>query len=176
MKKDCRKGKGLYLKPYQGSGLYLKPYRGRGLLNTLINNLPFPLTLPGYSYCGPGNDLSKHLLAKNKLDSYCKEHDIFYEKHRDTASRNKADMKLAEQAWSRVKASDASLAEKAAAYAITNIMKAKAKLGMGILPNNKKYGQLSAPRGRKRHSTLSGGVPKKRAKKSKTKSKRVRDN
>lgn len=162
-----------------GKGLFLKPYRGRGLLNTLINNLPFPLHLPGYSWCGPATNvranLAKNVPSKNKLDSYCKEHDIFYMNNPDTAARNKADMRLAEQAWSRVSASDASLAEKAAAYAVTNLMKAKAKMGMGLKFINKKDGQLSAVRGRKRRSTLSRGVSKKRAKKSKAKNKRVRN-
>ncbi|WP_205068511.1 hypothetical protein, partial [Vibrio cholerae] len=51
-------GDGVFLKPYTGKGLFLKPYKGRGLLNSLINNLPFPLNLPGYSYCGPGSDIS----------------------------------------------------------------------------------------------------------------------
>lgn len=162
-----------------GQGLYLKPYRGRGLLNTLINHLPFPLHLPNFSYCGPGTNIRKNIAEnvppKNKLDSYCKEHDIFYMNHPDTASRNKADMRLAEQAWTRVSANDASLAEKAAAYAVTNLMKAKAKLGMGLKFNNKKNGQLSAVRGRKRRASLSGSVPKKRAKRSQTASKRVRN-
>lgn len=163
----------------QGKGLFLKPYRGRGLLNTLINNLPFPLHLPTYSYCGPGTkireNIAKNVHPKNKLDSYCKEHDIFYMNNPDTAARNKADMRLAEQAWSRVTAKDANLAEKAAAYAITNLMKAKAKMGMGLKFPNKKDGQLSAVRGRKRRASLSRSVSKIPAKKSKTKSKRVRN-
>ena len=35
-------------------------------------------------------------------------------------------------AWQRVKAKDASLSEKSAAYAVTNAMKLKAKTGMGL--------------------------------------------
>ena len=166
-KRNCKKGQ----------GLFLKPYRGRGLMNTLINNLPFPLHIPSYRFCGPGTkireSLAKNIPPKNKLDSYCKEHDIFYMNNPDTAARNKADMRLADQAWSRVTAKDANLAEKAAAYAVTNLIKAKAKMGMG-LKFNKKDGQLSAVRGSKRRASLSRSVPKKRAKKSETKSKRVR--
>lgn len=93
----------------------------------------------------------------------------------NTADRNKADLRLAEQAWGRVTANDASLAEKAAAYAVTNLMKAKAKMGMGLKFNNKKYGQLRAVRGSARRASLSGGISKKRAKKSKAKNKRVRN-
>lgn len=165
-------------KKVQGKGLFLKPYRGRGLLNTLINNLPFPLHIPSYRWCGPATNvrenLARNVPPKNKLDSYCKEHDIFYMNNPDTAARNKADMRLADQAWTRVSASDASLAEKAAAYAVTNLMKAKAKMGMG-LKFNKKDGQLSAVRGRKRRAPLSRGVPKKRARKTETESKRMRN-
>ena len=179
-KKKCSKGKGLYLKPYDGKGLFLKPYRGRGLLNTLINHLPLNLTLPTYGWCGPGTNVEKNLannvLPKNKLDSYCKEHDIFYKNNPDRVARNKADIKLAEQAWSIVNSKDASLSEKAVAYAITNIMKAKAKLGMGLKFPNKKDGQFSINRTRKRRASLSGSVSKKRTKKSETKSKRMRYN
>lgn len=50
------------------------------LLNWLINHLPFELHLPGYNYCGPGTKLIKRLKrgdkGVNKLDEYCKEHDI----------------------------------------------------------------------------------------------------
>ncbi|KAG8250358.1 hypothetical protein J6590_103442, partial [Homalodisca vitripennis] len=43
-----------------------------------------------------------------------------------------------EGAWERVKASDSSLGEKAAAWAVTNIMKAKTKLGGGGRGGKKK--------------------------------------
>lgn len=141
---------------------------GRGLLNSLISHLPLELHLPSYSYCGPGTKLKERLARndkpKNKLDSYCREHDIFYENNPDTASRNKADMKLAEQAWTRVKAADSSLGERAAAYAVTNIMKGKAKLGMGL---NKKYGQFSAVKANQKRASLQRRVHAKRATKKK---------
>src|SRR5436190_3012793 len=109
------RGEGLYVKPYKGKGLYVKPYIGKGILNTIIDNLPISLHVPGYNYCGPGTKL-RGQPAVNKLDEYCKQHDVFYSKNTNTAARNKADLVLADQAWERVKSSDASIGERAAAY------------------------------------------------------------
>ena len=69
----------------------------------------------------------------NRLDSACKEHDIAYSQNRENIGRrNAADKILAEKSWNRVLATDSGLSEKAAALAITTIMKAKSKLGMGF--------------------------------------------
>ena len=111
--------------------------KGRGLLNKLIDSLPFEAHLPGdYRYCGPGTRLEERLKRGdpgiNPLDEACKFHDIAYSKTGATAERNKADLELADRAWQRVRASDSSLGEKAATYAVTNVMKLKAKLGMGL--------------------------------------------
>src|SRR6185436_3109197 len=57
---------------------------------------------------------------------------IAYSQYKDVFNRNKADQILEWKAWYRVKSPDASLGEKTAAYAVTNIMKAKRKMGMGI--------------------------------------------
>lgn len=111
--------------------------RGKGLVNSLINNLPVELHLPGYQYCGPGTNLTKRLARGdpgiNPLDAACKEHDIAYSKNReDISARNAADKVLAEEAWKRVSANDAKVGEKAAALSVTAIMKAKRKFGMGV--------------------------------------------
>ncbi|KAJ8951713.1 hypothetical protein NQ318_012563 [Aromia moschata] len=112
------------------------PKKGRGLLNTLINKLPVELHIPGYRYCGPGTKLEKRLergdQGVNPLDEACKVHDIAYSQFKDTTSRNIADRELAEAATKRLKASDARLGEKIAAFGVANIMKAKSKLGMGL--------------------------------------------
>lgn len=113
--------------------------RGRGLVNKLINKLPIELHIPGYQYCGPGTKLKKRLargdLGINPLDSFCKDHDIVYSKNRENIeARHAADKVLADKAWQRVFDKDASIGEKAAAYTVTNIMKAKSKLGMGLKP------------------------------------------
>jgi len=111
--------------------------KGRGLVNTVINKLPFELHLPGYQYCGPGTKLAKRLARGdpgiNPLDQACKEHDIAYSRNRESVeARNTADRVLADKAWKRVFAKDASLGEKAAAYSVTNAMKLKSKFGMGL--------------------------------------------
>lgn len=110
--------------------------RGSGLLNKLINNLPFELHIPGYNYCGPGTKLAKRLARGdrgiNPLDNACLTHDLQYSRFKDTLSRNEADKVLADEAYQRFKASDSSVGEKIAALGISGVMKAKAKLGMGI--------------------------------------------
>lgn len=116
--------------------------QGGGLLNTAINKLPFEVHLPGYQYCGPGTKLDKRLSRGdqgiNSLDRACKEHDIAYSQSKDTHTRNQADIRLAERAWERVKASDSKWGEKINAWLITNTMKTKAKLGMGLKKKNKR--------------------------------------
>jgi hypothetical protein len=68
---------------------------GGAFLNNLIEKLPYELHLPSYSYCGPGTHLKKRLEAnippKNKLDSLCQTHDIFYDKHKNLSERHIAD-------------------------------------------------------------------------------------
>lgn len=109
---------------------------GRGFVNELINKLPIELHLPGYQYCGPGTKLQERLARGdsgiNGLDKACKEHDIAYSQYKDLKERHKADLVLENRAWSRVKSKDSSIGEKAAAWAVTNAMKAKRKLGMGL--------------------------------------------
>ena len=168
--RNRRKGRGMFIRPHtKGRGMRMKPFRGRGILNTIIDHLPFSLHVPGYNYCGPGSKLAGQP-AVNKLDEHCKQHDIFYSKNKDTAARNKADLVLADQAWERVKSADAGIGERAAAYAIVNAMKGKAKLGMG-LKRNKKYGQLSNIKICKKNPSLQRSVHAKRVKKSKKKRK-----
>lgn len=127
----------------RGSGL-ISSFAGAAgnILNRAIDILPTELHLPGYQYCGPGTKLKARLARGdpgiNKLDSACKLHDIAYSKFSDSSSRSIADKTLAERAWERVKASDSSFGEKAAAWAITNIMKAKSKLGAGKKKQGKK--------------------------------------
>lgn len=110
--------------------------KGSGLVNSAIDHLPFELHLPGYKFLGPGTKLQKRLARGdhpiNRLDASAKEHDIAYAKHKDLEERHKADKVLENKAWSLVKDKDSSFGEKASAWLVTNIMKAKRKLGMGI--------------------------------------------
>lgn len=121
---------------YQGSGLISTLTGAAGtVLNKAIDLLPVELHLPGYQYCGPGTNLRLRLKRGdpgiNKLDSACKEHDIAYENYSDNDRRRIADRILANKAWERVKAPDSSLAERVAAWGVTNLMKAKTKIGAG---------------------------------------------
>ncbi len=67
------------------------------------------------------------------MDAACREHDIAYSENReDLHKRHQADKVLENRAWERVKAKDSSFGEKSAAWLVTNVMKAKRKLGMGM--------------------------------------------
>lgn len=108
---------------------------GGGLVNSIINNLPFELHLPGYNYCGPGTNLQKRLLRGdkgiNKLDEACKNHDIAYN-NTDTELRRKADLILVEMAKQRLKSKDAKTGEKIASWIVKKAMKAKLNTGSGL--------------------------------------------
>jgi len=54
------------------------------------------------------------------------------------SERHRADSILIDKARSRVNAPNSSLVKKAAAYYVTNIMKAKKKFGMGLNKTEKK--------------------------------------
>lgn len=86
-----------------------------------------------FRWCGPGTRLQERINQQgvNPLDDACKKHDIAYSQFKDVENRNIADRELAEEAWKRVKAKDSSFGEKTAAWFVTNIMKAKSKIGMG---------------------------------------------
>jgi hypothetical protein len=127
-----RKGGGVVSKAV--STLLTKPVGT--LVNKAIDLLPVELHLPGgYQYCGPGTKLKQRLARGdpgiNKLDQACKQHDIAYSNFNDTNRRSIADRALAEKAWQRVKSSDASIGERAAALAVTTAMKGKTVIGGG---------------------------------------------
>lgn len=127
--------------------------KGGNLINTLINKLPFELHLPGYNYCGPGTKLSKRLARGDKgvnlLDEACKKHDIVYSASKDIKSRHLADDLLAQKAFERFRAKDASVGEKIAALGITGAMKVKTKLGMGIRRKKRRGRKMKNPKGGK---------------------------
>lgn len=108
---------------------------GKGLLNRVIDKLPIELHIPGYKFCGPGTRLSKRLargdVGINPLDEACKSHDIAYDLYSDLENRHRADRLLAQVAFDRVRAPDASVGEKLSALGVGTAMKAKTKLGMG---------------------------------------------
>ena len=158
----------VYRNDKEGSGLV------GDILGTVINKsidlLPVELHIPGYQYCGPGTKLAKRLQRGdpgiNKLDAACKQHDIAYSKYSDSINRARADKDLVERAWERVKSKDASLTEKAAAWAVTNIMKAKSKFGGGV-KKKKKVSKKKCLKGKglylRPYKKTGGGVKKKKS-------------
>lgn len=129
------------------------------LINTAVDALPIELHLPGgYQYCGPGTKLRKRLARGdpgiNKLDEACKAHDIAYSNYSDSERRSIADRVLAEKAWQRVKSSDASIGERAAALSVTAAMKAKTTVGGGSRRRKRNT--------RRRRNISGGGTSKKR--------------
>ena len=117
-----------------------KPVSGNGLINSLIDNLPVELHLPGYNYAGPGTNLDlrleKGIKPKNLLDEAAMYHDIAYSKSNNLEDRHAADKILQEAAWNRVLAPDAGIGEKSMGWLVTNAMKAKRALGAGLKPHS----------------------------------------
>lgn len=148
------------------------------LLNWLINHLPFELHLPGYNYCGPGTKLTKRLKrgdkGVNKLDEYCKEHDIAYQKSSNLKDRHKADLILYKMAKKRTGATDSNTGEKIAAHLVSNAMLAKIKTGSGLITRNQKSSRkIASGKGLKKKLKNVISVAKKRMKKLKPKCKKV---
>lgn len=143
-----RSGRGLATTAISTLGKVLNKLPVGSVVNSVIDALPVELHIPGYQYCGAGTKLAKRLargdLGINKLDKACKAHDIAYSKYSDTSNRSVADNILAQQAWERVKSSDATLGERAAALAVTAAMKAKSAVGGGY---KKKKRQRNVKRG-----------------------------
>lgn len=121
--------------------------RGSGILNSLINNLPFELHLPGYQFCGPGTKLQKRLQRGdrgiNKLDEACMYHDIAYT-NKDLNARHKADLELLNMSKNRLKSKDASRGEKIASWIVKNAMKTKLKTGAGTRSFKKVVNQIQS--------------------------------
>lgn len=138
------------------------------IVNKAIDLLPVELHLPGgYQYCGPGTKLQRRLARGdpgiNILDKACKQHDISYSRYSDTLNRSIADRALAKKAWQRVKSSDASIGERAAALAVTAAMKGKTTFGGG---RRKRRGG-----GRRKPAKKHGGNIKRKTQSSKNKGK-----
>ncbi|KAJ8915544.1 hypothetical protein NQ315_012427 [Exocentrus adspersus] len=119
---------------------------GSGILDSIINNLPVELHIPGYRFCGPGTKLAKRLsrgdVSINGLDEACKEHDIAYSREKNLEQRHKADQNLG---------------EKAAALAVATAMKVKTKLGMGCVNEKTKKRRDCKTGKRKAKSKRIGG-------------------
>lgn len=145
--------------------LFLKSKTGSGLFNSMLKKFPLPemhLNLPNnvpseniengsfnnkgkYSYCGPGTKVQKRLKEGyqgiNSLDKACKQHDIYYLKHKTTKERNAADDLLSK------KASEIALDDNEPDYVrkdarlVTGVMGMKSRFGMGFSKNVKMSSQ-----------------------------------
>lgn len=104
-----------------------------GLIIWGINNLPGPIHIPNYNYCGPGTEQSpekfKHVWGINPLDEACKYHDLEYIHNKSIEARNIADLDLARRAWEQSNAPDATPSERRYAKMIATIMWWKSKSG-----------------------------------------------
>lgn len=79
----------------------------------------------------------------NELDKACKEHDIAYDKFSDLKLRHIADNILKNKSKQIYKNKNKRFGEKAAAFAVSKIMKAKTKFGLGAVSNKKKKNQIT---------------------------------
>lgn len=129
--------------------------KGEGFVNWLIQKNPLNLTLPGYKFCGPGNPLVQQLRdsvqPSNRLDSYCREHDIAYQNSKQDSVLAEADKKLFKSAKSLITSKGVNFRERAAALLVTSAMKAKLGLsGSGAKRRPKKNFRKVAPKRKRR--------------------------
>lgn len=135
------------------------------LLNKAIDKLPIELHVGNRNFCGPGTKLAKRLARGDKptdpLDEACKIHDIEYSKFKDSKNRARADKELAERAWKRVKAKDASFGEKSTAWLVTTAMKAKTAMGSGHrkIKKKSKNNTTKSGKGQIRRTKKGGVIP-----------------
>lgn len=106
------------------------------LINKIIDSTPVEVHLRKYQLCGVGTRLRERIATGergvNKLDESCLLHDLVYSKHKDLTSRRKADLELSKAAGERIRASDATLGERASAALVKTAMVIKRKLGAGL--------------------------------------------
>ena len=133
-------------------------------LNSIVNNLPVELhqfaergeNVPGgsfndqqkYSYCGPCTRYEQRVKEGykgiNELESVCKLHDKFYNENTDTKTRNISDIALAHRADEIARNSIYDDVQRKDANFIAGIMKAKARLGLGLRKPTKPYAPKKA--------------------------------
>lgn len=112
-------------------------------LNSVINNLPFEMHLPGHNFTGPGTRLDKRLnpdltpkswsMPINRVDNAAYHHDVCYLKNKDTKVRNEiCDKDMIEELDGIV---DPTLRERFERGIVKPIIKTKARFGMGVSKN-----------------------------------------
>jgi len=119
---------------------------GTGLFNTLVSKLPIELHLPGHNFTGPGTKLDRRLNPDgtpkewskpvNRVDRAAYYHDLCYAKHPDTKTRNEiCDREMLKELG---QITDPSLRERLDRGLVSNLIKAKVKLGLGLKKARKK--------------------------------------
>jgi transposase InsO family protein len=169
---ECGKYKTSFVKKIaQGTGFSL---------NSFVNNLPIELhqfsekgeyvpegsfnDQQKYSFCGPGTRYEQRMREGykgiNELDSMCKLHDQFYNENTETKTRNISDIALAHRAAEIARNSMYDDVQRKDARFISDIMKTKAKYGLGLPWNEELANELHAPvkRVSKRRHVVSYGV------------------
>ena len=119
---------------------------GTGLFNTLVRKLPIELHFPGHNFTGPGTKLGRRLNADgtpkewskpvNRVDRAAYYHDLCYAKHPDTKTRNKICDREMQKELGQI--TDPSPRERLDRGLVSNLIKAKVKLGLGLKKARKK--------------------------------------
>lgn len=113
---------------------------GNGMANSLINNLPFEMHLPGHNFTGPGTKLHNRLnpdgtpkpwsIPINRVDEAAYRHDICYSKHKDSTTRNQlCDRNMLTELGVIV---NPSLRERMEKSIVEKIIATKVNFGMGL--------------------------------------------
>ena len=113
---------------------------GTGLFNTLVSKLQIELHLPGHNFTGPGTKLDRRLNPDgtpkewskpvNRVDRAAYYHDLCYAKHPDTKTRNEiCDREMLKELG---EITDPSLRERLDRGLVSNLIKAKVNLGLGL--------------------------------------------
>ena len=120
--------------------LHLPADKGEYIENGSFNNLH------KHSYCGPGTKYDKRVQEGyngiNELDSMCKLHDQFYNENTDTKSRNVSDVALAHRANEIAGDPRNDSTQRRDAKFVAEIMKTKARFGLGVKSKNSKKGPM----------------------------------
>lgn len=127
-----------------------RTHQGKGLISNVVNKLidltPFEAHIPFYHWCGPGTNVSKRLknedLGINELDYHCRNHDLEYEKHKNSNERSAADAILEKKSREIYQSKNKGFYERASAFAVNKAMQAKRIIGSGSKQSqNRKKGK-----------------------------------
>ena len=121
--------------------------KGGSILNSVINNLPFEMHLPGHNFTGPGTKLDRRLHQNliprdwskpiNAVDEAAYRHDICYAFNKDSETRNRVcDKNMIQELDGIV---NPSLRERLDRAVVRKIINAKINFGMGMQRSAKRW-------------------------------------